>query len=137
LASGHENTWGETSKGDVFGTGPWSWTPGDISGAALSLTNATSIWLRTPHGCTLKVDVTYPTTSDPSGAIVGNVPAICTPAALEGEAAGFSTVGAPVGFFIDATARILIYNSNTGAAYTNAGLSGKRISGVLNIMTIK
>ena len=126
--SGMGPIWGTTNRGFAFGVGPWGWTPVDASGAGLTLTPYGNTWQKTPHGCDVHIDFSYPTTADNRVAVVGGLPNICIPytnntAGAIGYATGTSTA---IGWFMNNAAQIAFYRAD-GSGYTNAGMSGVTI----------
>ena len=127
LSTGTEAIWGVDGEGHYFGIGPWNWTPADASGASLTFSNVIATYLKTQHGCTVHVDLTYPSTVSGAVNAISGVPLLCQPFNTNsGVAAGFTNVGSPVHLVLNNAGQFTSYN-DLGQAYANSTLSTKRI----------
>jgi hypothetical protein len=108
---------------------PATWTVIDASGASLVFTGVSASWLSYGGLAYASLSLTYPTTANGSNAIIGGLPqnapnkAYAT-APVPVLATGAIYIAAPV---IN-TATIAILSNSTGAAITNATLSGKTLT---------
>lgn len=106
------------------------WTPNDASGAGLSITLAgttTARYTKVGRVVMACADVVYPVTANGAAAMVGGLPFTCdtTPGAV---AVSFTDQGNPLTMYIPAsTTRAELYGF-TGAAFTNANMSGKELA---------
>ena len=138
LANGYAAIWGTTGRGTAFGAGPWAWTPVDLSGAGLTLTPFGNNWMRTPHGCDVHVDFSFPATANGSVATVGGLPPICVPytdntAVMAGYTVGTTNL---ISLFMNNAAAIAFYAPG-GIGYTNAAMSGVTLDAELTYTTAK
>jgi hypothetical protein len=98
-----------------------TWTPTDTSGAGLSLTIVSATYTKIGRLVTLQAEITYPTTVNASGAILGGFPYT---AASNGAASFYAGgVAGPMAQIGSA-----LYPANSaGASITNATLSAKTV----------
>lgn len=104
-----------------------SWTPIDVSGAGLTFTTAEGSFYRTGRLVYVAGHVVYPVTADTSSAVIAGLPF----PELAGQYAAVSMAFTNatldlIGGVIPSTTT-LFWSLNTGAAVTNAQLSGKNI----------
>ena len=107
---------------------PATWTVTDASGASLTFTVTSPSWLSYGSIAFASLSVTYPTTANTSNAIIGGLPQSVPNKAYAGAPVPVLTSGA---IYLAApiinTATIAILSNSTGAAVTNATLSGKTL----------
>jgi hypothetical protein len=127
-----DNAWKQEfyNQIDAFAGAPkTAWTPADWSGANLVLTIDAAWACRIQSAVIIVAHVTYPVTAHGGAAVLGGFP---YPA--RGSSSGFYTTYPPDRmFFLDVNqSAINILNPTTGAAFTNAALSGAsmRFAGV-------
>lgn len=110
--------------------GAQAWTPGDASGAGLSLTATDATYTINGNTCTVVLSVTYPTTANGNSAAISGIPSRCRPAfgssSRMGGAPSYTTAASPITALVDAAGVVGFYNVS-GGAYSNAALSGKII----------
>ena len=116
-------------------TVPATWTPTDASGATLSITNNGSYYYQVGKMVTLVLDITYPSTSDGSTALIGGVP-VSADANLNNFAVTGLTYGlGSSGFSLVNGDQIEMFTIVTGTPLTNAQLSTARARGFLTYFT--
>ena len=122
--------------GTTAGTAvPTAWTPTDASGATLSITNNGSYYYQVGKMVTLVLDITYPSTSDGSTALIGGVP-VSADANLNNFAVTGLTYGlGSSGFSLVNGDQIEMFTIVTGTPLTNAQLSTARARGFLTYFT--
>lgn len=119
--------WGTANGGWEQGT----WTPVDGSGAALTFTAASGRWTRSGRMIFWQAFVSYPTTANGSNAEIGGLP--FPVGGLSGDQEGRSggrvdvTNAGAMGILqgVTSNTELAVVHPTTGAAVTNATLSGK------------
>ena len=116
-------------------TVPATWTPTDASGATLSITNNGSYYYQVGKMVTLVLDITYPSTSDGSTALIGGVP-VSADANLNNFAVTGLTYGlGSSGFSLVNADQIEMFTILTGAPLTHAQVAADRVRGFLTDFT--
>ncbi len=112
-----------------------SWTPVDSSGAGLSFSAVDAQYQQIGNFVHAYFSLTYPATADGSSAVIGGLPTNAVNGNRANVAAFLQTTPAgltsPYGVVVKNTKTFGIFNINGGAAYTNANLSTKTISGMI------
>ena len=110
-------------------TAPTTWTPTDASGASLTLVNDGSTYTKLGNIVFASSELVYPSTASGANAVIGGLPVAVPPQFYaKTPALVFSTAG--VGILaqpIPSSSTFALFNLITGAAITNATLSGKKI----------
>lgn len=113
---------------------PTGWTPADGSGAALAFVGVSANYVRLGNLVFAYFSLTYPATADGSNAVVSGLPiAVPAPAYATGPAA-VSASGGAIAVILSPVAggsTAAFFNHATGAAVTNANLSGLTLRGML------
>jgi hypothetical protein len=99
---------------------PTAWTPVDVSGAGLALPTTMAQYIRIGKLIALFCQFSYPSNSNGLAAQVGNLPAVAT--ATSGMYVTYG--GQNVAHIAAATSKIQFFHPTSGAARTNAELSG-------------
>ena len=124
--------------GTTAGTAaPTAWTPTDASGATLTITNNGSYYYQVGKMVTLVLDVTYPSTSNSSSAVLGGLP-VSADSSISGLAFGAEVIIPDLSTIfcglINEDQLQFLANSN-GVAQTNIELSTLNILGTITYFT--
>jgi len=105
-----------------------TWTPTDASGAGLTLTVTGASYVKIGKQVTAWLWVTYPSTANGSGAVIGGLPFNVGASPMNGAAiAGYTSYTEVVtGIAIYTTSSIELYRDG-GTSVTNANLSTKEL----------
>ena len=114
-ASAGANVFDDCEKG--------TWTPVDSSGAGLSLTVTSAQYIKLSQLTHLQMDITYPTTANGSGAVVGGAPFTNQAVQGPGAAPAFTNCSLTHAWFMTASLQTLYAYTSAGVAVTNAQLS--------------
>ena len=119
------NAWKQELYNQIDGMAPaLAWTPTDASGAGLSFAVSTANYVQVGKLVSITLNMTFATTANGAGAVIGGLPFTALGAAGLYTAYGIARV-----FHIsNGSKNILIFNATTGAQYTNAQLSGTPIT---------
>lgn len=133
LSTGGALSQAQPATTDLSDISVGTWTPVDASGAGLTFTSVVAGFTRLGNLLFYYGTLTYPTTADVTAALLGGLPIAgvtggkgLVPAPID---PGSPLVGSPVPLAISvaATQQIILANSVSGAALTNASLSGQLI----------
>lgn len=124
--------WFNALYASIVGTKVFAIT--DVSGAGLAFTLNYPSYVVTAFGVTtISADITYPVTASGLAAALP-LPVPSALASRVNVAVGYNSLGVPL-VLSGGGSVVNIYNASTGAALTNANMSGKRIAFTFSYIT--
>ncbi len=114
--------------------GPTAWTPADGSGAGLAFVGVNANYVRYGNIVHAYFSLSYPATADGSNAIISGLPIAVPNQTYALGPAAISASGGAIGIIlrpVAASSTAAFFNHASGAAVTNANLSGLTIYGCL------
>jgi len=110
-----------------------TWTPGDSSGAGLSLTSGDNRYTKVGRVVTMNFDITFPVTADTTAVNIGGFPFISE--VLNAVNISFSTVPALLRGSTLASSNLFILFDSSGVQITNNQLSNTTFRGTITYVT--
>ena len=114
-ASSNANTLDDYEEG--------TWTPADGSGAGLSFTGVSGIYIKIGRVVHFYGELQYPSTADGSNAIISGLPFTSTTGSRGGAHMNYCTETTLVSGVVNSNAMTIGLYNNAGAALTNANMS--------------